>query len=127
MAIADLASKKVPVTLAGRDFVVKVVPMARVRQLADVIVEALKQVEHIDTDTDQAALTAVVDKLLEFPHRLLSLFIDNLPADIFADEENGVTFPEFWEVLQIALTVNRVDALKNVFSRLMPMMTQARK
>lgn len=116
-----------PVTLAGRDFVVKVVPMARVRQLADVVVEALKQAEGIDTDADQTAILAVVDKLLEFPHRLLALFIDDLPADIFNDEVNGVTFPEFWDVLQIALTVNRVDALKNVFSRLMPMMTQARK
>lgn len=126
MAIADTQARdKVPVTLAGRDFVVKVVPMARVRRLADVVVEALKQLEGVDAASDQQTMTTVVDKLLEFPHRLLSLFIDGLPEDIFADEENGVTFPEFWQTLQIALTINRVDQLKNVFSRLTPMLMQA--
>lgn len=121
MGIADVTDK-VPVTLAGRDFVVKVVPMARVRSLAGVVTEALKEVESVDTSADQTGITAVVDKLLQFPHQLLSVFIDNLPPEIFADEQNGVTFPEFWDVLQIALTINRVDQLKNVFSRLTPML-----
>lgn len=66
-----------------------------------------------------------MDNLLQFPHKLLSLFVDNLPPEIFTDEQNGVTFPEFWDVLQIALTINRVDQLKNVFSRLVPLMSQA--
>lgn len=124
MGIAD-ARDKVPVTLAGRDFVVKVVPMARVRRLADVVVEALKQLEGVDSSSDQQTIHVVVDKLLDFPHQLLSLFIDQLPPEIFTDEEAGVTFPEFWTTLQIALTINRVDNLKNVFSRLSPLMMQA--
>lgn len=126
MSIADTQLRdKIPVTLAGKDFVVKVVPMARVRRLADVVLDALRQLEGMDTQSDQTTISAVVEKLLEFPHRLLSLFIDGLPPEIFADEEAGVTFPEFWNTLQIALTINRVDQLKNVFSRLVPLMNQA--
>ncbi|KPV42023.1 hypothetical protein [Alicyclobacillus ferrooxydans] len=125
MGIADAQLKdKVPVTLAGRDFVVKVVPMARIRQLAGVVSEAMKEADNLNA-TDEEAVSGIVDKLLQFPHKLLSLFIDNLPAEIFTDEQNGVTFPEFWDVLQIALTINRVDQLKNVFSRLVPLMSQA--
>lgn len=124
MPVADFRDK-VPVTLAGRDFVVRVVPMARVRQLADVLFEGVQELQDTDLPSDQAAVSAVVEKLLQFPHRLLSLFVPGLPADIFADEENGVTLPEFWHALEVALTINRVDALKNVFSRLAPLMSQA--
>jgi len=123
MAIADVRDK-VPVVLAGRDFVVKVVPMARVRKLADVLAQAVKSAADVDTSADEAVIHTVVDKLLEFPHQLLSIFIDNLPIEIFSDEQAGVTFPEFWDVLQIALTINRVDQLKNVFTRLAPLLSQ---
>ena len=125
MGIAD-ANNKVPVTLAGRDFVVKVVPMARIRKLASVLTEAVKQADAIDTkNADEDSIEALVDKVLEYPHRLLSVFIDDLPEDIFTDEEQGVTFAEFWDVLQIALRINRLDALKNAFTRLAPLLSQA--
>lgn len=124
MSIADTLSKPVPVKLAGRDFVVKIVPMARVRRLGDVVQKIATELQGADLESN-AGVNVVIEKVLGFPHALLSIFIDDLPESIFTDEENGVTFPDFWDVLQIALTVNRVDALKNVFSRLGPSLMQA--
>ncbi len=122
MSIAD--SKPVPVKLAGRDFVVKIVPMARVRRLGDVVQKIATEMQGANVESVEG-VNVVIEKILGFPHALLSIFIDDLPESIFQDDENGVTFPDFWDVLKIALEVNRVDALKNVFSRLMPMMSQA--
>lgn len=114
---------KVPVTLAGKDFVVKQVPMARIKRLGAVVSEAVGSIE---TDlTAEDGVTALMDKLLDAPHALLSLFIDDLPKEIFHDEDNGVTLPELLDVLDKAFTLNRVDALKNVFSRLGPTLLQA--
>lgn len=59
MGIADAQLKdKVPVTLAGRDFVVKVVPMARIRQLAGVVSEAMKEADSLNA-TDEKRLAAL--------------------------------------------------------------------
>lgn len=113
------AQTKIPVTLAGRDFVVKLVPMARIKRLGAVVASALSDVEAAEANTPEG-MTAMLDKLLDAPHALLSLFIDNLPPEIFHDEENGVTLPEFTDVLKKALDLNRVDVLKNVFSLLGP-------
>lgn len=114
---------KVPVTLAGKDFVVKQVPMARIKRIGPLIAEAIGNVA-ADVST-QDGIHTVLDQLLDAPHALLSLFIDDLPKEIFHDEQNGVTLPEFESVLKKALEINRVDALKNVFSRLMPTLLQA--
>lgn len=114
---------KVPVTLAGKDFVVKQVPMARIKRLGTVVSEAVGSIE---TDlTTEDGVTALMDKLLDAPHALLSLFIDDLPKEIFHDEESGVTLPELIDVMNKAFALNRVDALKNVFSRLGPTLLQA--
>lgn len=125
MGIADsVLGKPVPVKLAGRDFVVKIVPMARVRRLGDVVQKIATELQGANVESTDG-IDTIINKLLGFPHALLSIFIDDLPEDIFMDDENGVTFPDFWDVLQIALTINRVDALKNVFSRLGPSLMQA--
>lgn len=113
---------KIPVTLAGKDYVVKQVPMARIKRLGSVVSDALGNLEG-DIMTEDGA-TALMDKLLDAPHALLSVFIDDLPREIFHDEVNGVTLPEVLDVIEKALTLNRVDKLKNVFSRLMPVLMQ---
>jgi len=115
---------KIPVVLAGRDFVLKQVPMARVKRLSTTLAQVFAGADAADVATE-AGVTTLVDKLMQAPHAVLSLFIDNLPAEIFEDEENGVTLPEFLDVLQKAVTLNRVDVLKNVFSRLTPTLIQA--
>lgn len=114
--------KKMPVTLAGKDFVVKQVPMARIKRLGSVVADAINSVES-DITTDDG-VTALMDKLLDAPHALLSLFIDDLPPEIFHDEIGGVTLPELIEAVDKAFTLNRVDALKNVFSLLGPTLLQ---
>lgn len=115
---------KVPVTLAGHDFVVKQVPMARIKRLSNTVATLLKDADATDMTTEEG-MQRLLDKLLEAPHALLAVFIDDLPAEIFADEQKGVTLPEFLEVLDKAVTLNRVDVLKNVFSRLTPTLLQA--
>lgn len=115
-------NKGVPVTLAGRGFVIEKIPMARVKKLGNVISQIMKDLTNLDYETDEKAAQVVLDKLLDFPYELLSLFITKLPKDIFEDEENGVTFPEFLEAMQEAVKVNRLDALKNYLAPLMGMM-----
>lgn len=122
MPVADLQDQEVK--LAGRSFMVRIVPMSRVRRLADVIAESVEELQGTEMKGDEETVKLVTDKLLQFPHRLLSVFINKLPEDIFLDEDEGVTFPEFWHALEVALTINRVDALKNAFSRLAPLLSQ---
>jgi hypothetical protein len=106
------------VQLAGRDFVVRRIPMARVLQLDTVLSGILQNVANIDVQKPEDAQT-VLKQMLAFPHELLALFIKDLPRDIFEDAENGVTFPEFLEALQTAIKLNRLDTLKNFLSPLM--------
>lgn len=109
--------KKVPVVLAGRDFVVKQVPMARVKRLGPALAQILASVDP-QALQDPTQLGSVLAQLLEAPHVLLSLFIDELPLDIFQDEVNGVTFPEIVAAFDVATRVNRLDILKNLWARL---------
>lgn len=114
---------KIPVTLAGRDFVVKQVPMARIKRLGTVVAEAIEDVDNANL-TNADGMTTIIDKVLDAPHALLSVFIDDLPQDIFHDEDNGVTLPELMDVVEKAFALNRVDKLKNVLARLMPVAMQ---
>lgn len=115
---------KVPVTLAGADFVLKQVPMARVKRLGTTLSTIFADFDTSKLATD-AGVNEFLDRLLDAPHAILSLFIDGLPKEIFHDEENGVTLPEFLDVLEKAVQLNRLDALKNGLSRLLPVLTQA--
>lgn len=115
---------KVPVVLAGRDFVVKQIPMARVKRLGNTLADTFKDFDTSQLTSD-SGVVAFLDRLLQAPHAILSVFIDNLPSDIFTDEENGVTLPEFLDVLNQAMELNRLDVLKNGFTRLMPALIQA--
>lgn len=120
--MANEKNKGVPVTLAGRGFVVEKIPMVRVKRLGNVISGVMKDLSGLDYETDDKAAQAVLNKLLDFPYEILSLFITKLPKDIFEDEENGVTFPEFLEAMQEAIKLNRLDTLKNFLAPLMGMM-----
>lgn len=113
------------VELAGHDFVVRRIPMARVRTIGKTISAIINDFSKQDLSKSDNATEVILNKVIEFPYEILSLFIKDLPKEIFEDEENGVDFPEFLEVLQIAIELNRIDALKNFFSRLAPMMIQA--
>lgn len=126
MPVADSNNRKI-VILGGKEYIVKVIPMARIRKLGAAVASILTDTDAIDMNNPQTATQTVFDKLLEMPHELLSLFIDELPRDIFEDQDNGVTFPEFYDALMVALSINRVDVLKNVFSRLIPALNQARQ
>lgn len=119
MAVAD--KKGVPIVLAGRDFVIKRVPMARIKSLGTRVAEIFDgiDIEKLQKNPEEVVPT-IMDKLLETPHAILSVFIKDLPLDIFLDEEDGVSFPEFLEALQTAVEVNRVDVLKNALTRLYP-------
>lgn len=109
----------IPVTLAGRDFVVRRIPMARVRTIGTTLSAVFKDFGDADV-ADQTVIEAIINRALEFPYEILKLFIKDLPKEIFEDEEDGVTFPEFIETLEIAINHNRLDSLKNFFSRLFP-------
>jgi hypothetical protein len=116
--------KAVPVVLAGRDFVVKRIPMARVRSIGKTLAAIVGDFNTKDLN-DSNVVEILLDKALEFPYEILSLFIKDLPKEIFEDEEEGVNFPEFLDALKVAIDVNRIDTLKNFFTRLAPMMLQA--
>lgn len=115
---------KIPVVLAGKDFVVKQIPMARVKRLGSTLSDIFNDFDQKELKTD-TGVVAFLDRLLQAPHAILSLFIDNLPQDIFTDEDNGVTLPEFMDVLDKAMNLNRLDVLKNGFTRLIPTLIQA--
>jgi hypothetical protein len=115
----------VPVVLAGRDFVVKRIPMARVRSIGKTLAAIIGDFNTLDLNESDNVAEILLNKVLDFPYEILSLFIKDLPKDIFEDEDNGVNFPEFLDTLKIAIEVNRIDTLKNFLTRLAPMMLQA--
>jgi hypothetical protein len=115
----------IPVVLAGRDFVVKRIPMARVRSIGKTLSAIIGDFSTLDLNGSDNVAEILLDKVLEFPYEILSLFIKDLPKEIFTDEEEGVNFPEFLDTLKVAIEVNRIDSLKNFFTRLAPMMLQA--
>jgi hypothetical protein len=115
----------VPVMLAGRDFVVKRIPMARVRSIGKTLSSIIGDFNTKDLNKSDNVAEILLDKVLEFPYEILSLFIKDLPKEIFEDENEGVNFPEFLDALKVAIEVNRIDTLKNFFTRLAPMMLQA--
>lgn len=120
-----MSRKTETVVLAGRDFVVRRIPMARVSRLGTTLSAIVEDLTKLDLQDNQNATEVIFNKVLEFPHELLSLFIKDLPEDIFKDEEEGVDFPEFLDALNTAIELNRIDTLKNFFSRLAPLMMQA--
>lgn len=118
-------NKAVPVVLADRDFVLRRIPMARVKKLGGTLSSLIGDLGTLDVTKGESVVDQLLDKTLEFPYEILSLFIKDLPKEIFEDEENGVSFPEFIDVLNKAIELNRLDTLKNVFSRLTPLAVQA--
>lgn len=118
-------NKAVPVVLAGRDFVVKRIPMARVRTIGKTLSALIEDFSKKDLSKTDNVAEIILDKVLDFPYEILSLFIKDLPKEIFDDEENGVNYPEFLDALNTAIEVNRIDTLKNFFARLATMMMQA--
>lgn len=127
MPVADKNTRNV--TLAGQDFVMKRIPMARMRSIAPSLQKIMSELRAEITPEqaqEQGGLIGIImNKLTEIPHEILSLFIKNLPKDIFEDEENGVTFPEFYETLLEALELNRLDVLKSFFTKAAPLLLQA--
>lgn len=118
----------VAVKLAGQDFLMKRVPMARIKRLSKVIASFAMDKTQLEFEKNpEQAVNTVLDKLLDFPHELMSVFIDKLPKDIFEDEENGVTFPELYDALLAAVELNRLDALKNVLANIAPLMQAVSK
>ncbi|MCL6454372.1 MAG: hypothetical protein K6T78_12240 [Alicyclobacillus sp.] len=108
--------KDATVVLAGKKYVVEQVPMARIKRLGTVVADAIQSVD-ADVSTPDG-VQAVLERLLDAPHALLSVFIVDLPREIFHDETHGVTLPEVETAVKTAFELNRVDVLKNVFSRL---------
>lgn len=125
MSENKIGVKEVSVVLAGREFFIRRIPMARVKKLGKTLSAIVTDLSQTDIDTNKGAVESILDKVLEFPYEILSLFIKNLPKDIFEDEDEGVDFPEFINALNKAIEFNRLDALKNGFSRLVPMAVQA--
>lgn len=115
----------VPVVLADRDFVVKRIPMTRVRSIGKTLSAIIGDFNTKDLNESDNITEILLDKVLEFPYEIMSLFIKDLPKEIFLDEDEGVNFPEFLDALKVAIEVNRIDSLKNFFTRLAPMMLQA--
>jgi hypothetical protein len=115
-----MAKHAVTVTLAGEEYIVKIIPMAKVKKLGELVAEALQDEAVIDEKDLAGTAQSVVDQLMAMPHAILSLFIPNLPKEIFTDEENGVTLPEFIEALETCAKVNRIDWVKNLLSRAAP-------
>ena len=105
------------VELAGREFFMKRIPMARVRRLNGVLKSMIERVQKMDVESENG-LEVALEELLSFPYELMSLFIKDLPNEIFDDEENGVTFPELLDALKKAVELNRLDTLKNLLTPL---------
>lgn len=103
--------------LGGKDYIIKQVPMARVKRLGPVLADVVEQVSK-DAEGGDAALTPLLDRFLAAPHAVLSLFIDDLPEAIFHDEDAGVTMPEMLDALEKAISLNRLDVLKKAWAGL---------
>lgn len=125
--MSEIDTNKVRVvTLAGGTYVVKRVPMARIKRIDSILTSTVQELrkdvnlENVTKDPEAAAglVSSVMDKILAFPHAILSIFIDELPVEIFLDDENGVDLPDFLDALKAALELNRTDVLKKGFSRL---------
>lgn len=103
------------VLLGGEEFRVKVVPVARVKLIIPVMTALF---EELAKEQKEVGFETVVDKLLEAPHKFLSIFISDLPVKVFTDVDNGATLPEILKAFEVVMELNRLDVLKNVFSRL---------
>jgi hypothetical protein len=114
---------KLRISLGGQSFVLKKIPMARFKVITSTLSNIFKEFGDKKLE-DTNVLDALLDRVLEFPHEILSIFIKDLPKEIFLDEEDGVSFPEFIEALEKAIEINRLDKLKGFFSKLAPALAQ---
>lgn len=122
-----MAKQAITVTLAETDYIVKIVPMAKVKKLGSLVMEAVQNEGVVDENDMSNTVGNVVDQLMTMPHAVLSLFIDNLPREIFLDEEKGVTLPEFIDALETCTKINRIDWVKNLLGRATPYLMEMAK
>lgn len=118
-----MPEEKFRINLAGQSFVIKKIPMARFKVITSTLSNIFSNFSDQEL-ADESVLGSLINKALEFPYEILSIFIKDLPKEIFLDEEEGVTFPEFLEALEKAIEINRLDKLKDFFSKLAPALAQ---
>lgn len=120
--MTQVQADKIPVVLAGREWNAKAVPIARIKKIIPAIVAAFQDIDTKgfgqDTATAERVVTSVFDKLVEAPHAVFSVFIKDLPKEIFTDEDEGVTFPELFDAIEKVLVHNRIGGLKNLLQRI---------
>lgn len=109
------------VTLAGKPYYINRAPLAKIKGLSNMIGDLFQDMnlDELKEAPEQAG-GMIVDKILTVPHAVLSVFIKDLPKEIFADEEDGVTLPELLDALEDCAKHNRLDTVKNFLSPLMP-------
>lgn len=122
-----MANDKRPVvTLAGRPFYINRAALAKIKSLSNMIGDLFKDVNLEEmAKAPETAGEMITDKILSVPHAVLSIFVDDLPKEIFTDEENGVTLPELLDALSEISDYNRLNTVKNFLSPMLPGIRQA--
>lgn len=106
------------VTLGGKEYVAKAVPVAKLMKLARELSGVAESLQGVDsTDTDQV-FEGIVGQLGTSLDTFFRTFIPTLPEGLFEDEEKGPSLPEIVEAVKTVVTLNRIDTLGNFLRQL---------
>jgi len=106
------------VTLGGKEYVAKAVPVAKLMRLARELSGVAESLQGVDaTDTDQV-FEGIVGQLGTSLDAFFRTFIPTLPKGLFEDEEKGPSLPEIVEAVKTVVTLNRIDTLGNFLRQL---------
>lgn len=106
------------VTLGGKEYVAKAVPVAKLMKLARELSGVAESLQGVDsTDTDQV-FEGIVGQLGTSLDTFFRTFIPTLQEGLFEDEEKGPSLPEIVEAVKTVVTLNRIDTLGNFLRQL---------
>lgn len=102
------------IQLAGHEYVVRAVPIGKLRKLAKDLSNVLASLTSSGAQTTEQAIEEVVGGLGAGLDTFFRAFAPEIPAGLFDDEENGPTLPEIVEAVKVIAKVNRLDSLGNL-------------
>ncbi|MFB5192652.1 hypothetical protein [Alicyclobacillus fastidiosus] len=114
----SLAVTAKDVILGGKPYTVRAVPVAATLSIIPALQKVFGNLREQAGEKKPVTFNDVLGKVLEAPHAIFSIFIDDLPEKAFTDPKHGATFPELLAAWEVILEVNRLDVLKNALTRL---------
>ena len=111
-----MAEQATVVTLGGRTYAVRPVPLKRIREVQQLVPALARVVAEANPNDPAQVVQALLDALLQLPYEALRIFIPDLES---REQLEEATVPQLIDAFQTVAQVNRLDALKNVLAPLL--------